>query len=75
MVSFSLTPPTRVVIRYLLESGQATDALGMLVAVSPTHCTVETKRGAETVPIAAIIAAKEVPPPPAPRPRRPPPPA
>jgi len=66
-VSFPLSAGTRVVIRYSLESGQATDALGMLVSVTSTHCTVETKRGAETVPIAAIIAAKEVPPPPTPR--------
>jgi hypothetical protein len=58
-----------VVIRYALESGQATDALGMLVSVTSTHCTVETKRGLETLPIRAIIAAKEVPPRPAPRPR------
>jgi hypothetical protein len=58
-----------VVIRYALESGQATDALGMLVSVTSTHCTVDTKRGRATVPIGAIIAAKEVPPPPAPRAR------
>ena len=68
-MSFLLAPGTRVVIRYALESGQATDALGMLVSVTSTHCTVETKRGLETLPIGAIIAAKEVPPPPAPRPR------
>lgn len=60
---------TRVVIRYRLPEGIATDALGYLHTVSDTHCVVATKRGLETVPLAAVVAAKEVPPPPASRPR------
>lgn len=61
------TPGLRVVIRYRLDDGMATDALGYVTAVNATHCVVETKRGAVSVPLADVIAAKEVPPPPAPR--------
>ena len=60
---------TRVVARHLLETGQATDALGYLRMRDAEHVVIETKRGLETVGLATVIAAKEVPPPPAPRTR------
>ena len=62
---------TRVVVRYLLDDGRATDALGYLRARTDMEVEVETKRGRETVLVATVIAAKAVPPPPAPRMRRP----
>ncbi|MGC5223613.1 ferrous iron transport protein A [Micromonospora sp. DT81.3] len=65
-----LTPGMRVVVRYRLPSGQATDALGMLVSADETTFVVDGKRGIERIAVADIIAAKQVPPPPAPRPRR-----
>lgn len=60
---------TRVVARYLLADGRATDALGYVRSRDATHVVIETKRGREAVVLATVIAAKEVPPPPAPRPR------
>lgn len=60
----------RVVVRYLLPSGQATDALGMLLSADETTIVVDGKRGVETIAVTDIIAAKEVPPPPEPRSRR-----
>ena len=57
----------RVVIRYGLPDGRATDALGDVVAITGLTCTVRTKRGDDPVPIAAAIAARRVPP----GPRRP----
>jgi len=60
---------SRVVVRYLLADGRATDALGYLRSRDAEHVVVETKRGLDTVALATVIAAKEVPPPPAPRPR------
>ncbi|WP_438352658.1 putative acetyltransferase [Microbacterium sp. CJ88] len=60
-------PGHRVVVRYLLPSGQATDALGMLVAADAETVIVDGKRGVERIPRSAIIAAKAVPPPPPPR--------
>jgi len=60
---------TRVVVRYLLGDGRATDALGYLRSRDAEHVVIETKRGLDTVGLATVIAAKEVPPPPAPRPR------
>lgn len=54
----------RVVIRFGLPDGMATDALGEVVALDAEHCTVRTKRGDVAVPIATTIAAKRVPPPP-----------
>ena len=59
----------RVVVRYLLPSGQATDALGELLSADAETVVVDGKRGVERIPRGAIIAAKEVPPPP-PAPRR-----
>ncbi|MCR2802139.1 MULTISPECIES: putative acetyltransferase [unclassified Microbacterium] len=63
-------PGRRVVVRYLLPTGQATDALGELLSADATTVVVDGKRGVERIPRGAIIAAKEVPPPPAPRVRR-----
>ncbi|MFG6444683.1 hypothetical protein ACFXP7_05215 [Microbacterium sp. P06] len=63
-------PGTRVVVRHLLSTGQATDALGELVSADGEFVVVDGKRGVERIAVADIIAAKAVPPPPAPRPRR-----
>lgn len=60
-------PGHRVVVRYILPSGQATDALGELLSADAETVVVDGKRGVESIPVGAIIAAKEVPPPPAPR--------
>jgi hypothetical protein len=60
---------TRIVARHLLDDGRATDALGYVRSRDADHVVVETVRGPEAVPLANLIAAKEVPPPPAPRPR------
>jgi hypothetical protein len=65
-------PGHRVVVRYILPTGQATDALGELLSTDAETVTVDGKRGVESIPRGAIIAAKEVPPAPAPRARRPP---
>ena len=64
-----LRPGVRVVVRYRLPDGQATDALGTLISATATHLVVDGKRGAETIAIADVIAAKQVPPAPQPRPR------
>lgn len=70
----NLPPPGhRVVVRYLLPSGQATDALGELLSADAETVVVDGKRGIEHIPRGAVIAAKEVPPPPTRRaPRHPP---
>ncbi|SEI81943.1 putative acetyltransferase [Demequina mangrovi] len=60
-------PGRRVVVRYLLPDGRATDALGELLSVSPDEVVVDGKRGVERIAVDAIVAAKEVPPPAAPR--------
>lgn len=60
-------PGRRVVVRYLLPTGQATDALGELLSADADTVVVDGKRGVERIPRGAIIAGKEVPPPPAPR--------
>lgn len=62
-------PGCRVVVRYLLPDGRATDALGELLSADAATVVVDGKRGVERIPRGAIIAAKEVPPPPTPRPR------
>jgi hypothetical protein len=62
-------PGHRVVVRYLLPTGQATDALGELLAADGETVVVDGKRGIQAIPRQAIIAAKEVPPPPPPRAR------
>ncbi|WP_243074651.1 hypothetical protein [Microbacterium sp. SS28] len=60
-------PGRRVVVRYILPTGQATDALGELLSADEATIVVDGKRGIERIPRGAVIAAKEVPPPPAPR--------
>ena len=61
----------RVVVRYLLPSGQATDVLGELLSADAETIVVDGKRGVERIAVSAVVAAKEVPPAPEPRPRRP----
>jgi hypothetical protein len=63
----SATAGTRVVVRYRIPDGRATDALGYLHSASETLCVVATKRGLETIRLSEVLAAKQVPPPPAPR--------
>lgn len=71
MSGFPFAAGTRVVVRYRLPDGMATDALGWVHVSDATHCVIATKRGLETIELATIIAAKEVPPPPPPRQPRP----
>lgn len=61
-------PGRRVVVRYLLPTGQATDALGELLSADASTVVVDGKRGVVRIAVADIVAAKEVPP--APEPRR-----
>lgn len=63
-------PGARVVVRYLLPTGQATDALGELLSVDAVTVVVDGKRGIERIAVADIVAAKAVPPAPEPRLRR-----
>ena len=67
MVPAPIRPGMRVVVRYRLPSGQATDALGQLISADASHFVVDDKRGIETIAVEDVIAAKEVPPPPAAR--------
>jgi hypothetical protein len=69
--AFGFGEGTRVVVRYALHDDEhgATDALGYVSARDETHVVIATVRGLQTIALADIIAAKEVPPPPAPRPR------
>ncbi len=62
-------PGTRVVVRYLISTGQATDALGELLSVDDQTVVVDGVRGVERIAVGDIVAAREVPPRPAPRPR------
>lgn len=63
VIDLATTPiGTRVVVRYRLPDGRATDALGYLREADATGCVVETKRGLETIRIAEVIASKPVPP-------------
>jgi hypothetical protein len=57
-----LVPGMRVVVRYLIPSGQATDALGMLLSADERTLTVDGKHGVVTIDRTAIVAAKQVPP-------------
>ena len=59
----------RVVIRYRLPDGMATDVLGFVSASDETHVVVASTRGLETIALDTVIASKEVPPPPARRER------
>ncbi|MDQ0820103.1 hypothetical protein QFZ79_002396 [Arthrobacter sp. V4I6] len=52
---------TRVVVRYRIEGG-LTDALGELVGLGEGACTVRTRRQDVVIPLARVVAAKEVPP-------------
>ena len=63
---------SRLVVRKRI-SGGFSDALGYLRSSTETECVIETKRGLVTIPLAEVVAAKEVPPPPPPRTRRHPP--
>ena len=69
MVTEPAEPPVgaRVVVRYLLPSGQATDALGILLSADAETLVVDGKRGLERIARGTVIAAKQVPPAPAPR--------
>lgn len=57
-------PGTRMVVRYLIPTGQATDALGALLSVDHETVVIDGKRGVERIAVGDIVAAKEVPPPP-----------
>ncbi|WP_346959615.1 hypothetical protein [uncultured Arthrobacter sp.] len=59
---------TRVVVRYRIEGGLLTDALGELVDRAHGGCTVRTRRADVVIPLRLVVAAKAVPPAP---PRRP----
>ena len=62
---------TRVVVRYRIEGG-LTDALGELVGRTGGLCTVRTRRADVAIPLALVVAAKQVPPaPPRRAPRQP----
>ena len=52
----------RVVIRYRLLDGMATDVLGFVSASDETHVVVASTRGLETIALDTVIASKEVPP-------------
>lgn|GEM_PF-1078566 len=60
----SLAIGTRVVVRYRLDDGRATDALGYMSSVEDNEVVVQTKRGGMVIGLAYVIAAKRVPPPP-----------
>jgi len=62
-------PGARVVVRYLIPSGQATDALGQLLSADDQMVVVEGVRGIERIAVSDIVAAKPVPPRPPRRPR------
>ena len=64
MTAPSFRAGDRVVVRYRLPDGRATDALGTLLSATETHLVVDGKRGVETIAVAEVIAAKRVPPPP-----------
>jgi hypothetical protein len=55
---------TRVVARYRVPGG-FTDALGYLRARDRSSCDIDTRRGLVAVPLADVVAAKQVPEPPA----------
>ena len=55
-------PGARVVVRYLIPTGEATDALGKLLSANDVMVVVDGVRGIERIPMADIVAAKEVPP-------------
>ncbi|WP_439645061.1 putative acetyltransferase [Demequina flava] len=52
----------RVVVRYLLSTGEATDALGELLSVNDQTVVVNGVRGVERIAVKDVVAAKGVPP-------------
>jgi hypothetical protein len=58
-----------VVVRYRIDGGGLTDALGNLVGTNDDDCTVRTRKADVVIPLDLVVAAKEVPP--APERRRP----
>ena len=58
-------PGARVVVRYLIPTGQATDALGELLSADDQTVVVDGVRGVERIAMKDIVAAKPVPPRPA----------
>ncbi len=59
----SVEPGTRVVARYRVPGG-FTDALGYLRSCDGLTCRLDTRRGIVAVPLANVVAAKQVPEPP-----------
>ncbi|WP_062069174.1 putative acetyltransferase [Demequina sediminicola] len=55
-------PGARVVVRYLISTGEATDALGELLSADDELVVVDGVRGVERIPVSSIVAAKPVPP-------------
>ncbi|MBN9240622.1 MAG: hypothetical protein BGO97_12990 [Micrococcales bacterium 70-64] len=62
-----MRPGDRVVVRYRIADGRATDALGILLSADAEHLVVDGKRGVERIAVDDVIAAKQVPPAPEPR--------
>ncbi|WP_062076603.1 putative acetyltransferase [Demequina globuliformis] len=62
-------PGARVVVRYLIPTGEATDALGELLSADDHTLVVDGVRGVVRIPVDSIVAAKPVPPRPERRPR------
>lgn len=52
----------RVVVRYRLPDGRATDALGILLSADAATLVVDGVRGRETISVDAVLLAKAVPP-------------
>jgi hypothetical protein len=52
----------RVVVRYRLEDGRFSEALGDLVAATEEEVTVATRRGLVRIPAGLVAIAKQVPP-------------
>ncbi len=59
-----------MVVRYRIDGGGLTDALGYLVGTDDDGCTVRTRQADVVIPLELVVAAKEVPPAPRPRPAR-----
>lgn len=57
-------PGTRVVVRFRLPDGRASDAVGPIQRVDDTEVVIETRRGLSTIGLVDVLLAKEVPPPP-----------
>lgn len=58
----SLAVGMRVVVRYRLPDGRATDALGPVLSIDDDRVVVHTIRGDQDIALVDVIAAKEVPP-------------